>query len=518
MLVDLYSLAAKLLDSNKVKLLRNNKAIFSLALWLFLCCLSRLFATDFYPLYKGYPPTYKGPGFYQDDLAIARADKVNEFSFPLYFEPAWVSGNRKVGVLILHGYTSGPLQNVELQTFLYNHHIASYAMRFPGHGTTTEDLKKQNLEDWLEAIKKPLAFLKLRCDEVYVYGVCAGGSMALITAEQHPEIKGILLQAPFVKCGDSRFYTLTPIIPVADFFGIELGQAYVDIGMNTRHYCYPYNTLRSNFQILKSTAMVRRQISNIKVPILSIHSPLDPVADPESELYLGYASNAPFIKILWYGTEHTPLIHPNADIYQEILTFLQAPSESLTHSFYRSDQTEIIRSAPKPDTGDFFASYISGQNNRGSLEWPQYPFSSGFGVKAFQEKNHWGLGVGVVVDHLNSKLNPSFGYKWDTQLLITQDFGKNAWVMSSGEWYHEWVWEHVSYIQGTVIPDEPIGLKMGYRFPIWNRTYDDGFAQGDVGLDESGIQLKVRYYIQQRYEVHVGIELEPKSLVWGISL
>ena len=491
---------------------------------MFCCILLPAFAevtANYYPLYEGYPPKYSGAGYYQLDCLVAKEASVNEHSEPLYFEPDWKSAEKRVGVLIIHGYTSGPLQNIELQKYLYDKGVATYAIRLPGHGTNIDDLKVQNLEDWLKAIPGPLKFLRSRCDEIYIYGVCAGGTLSLLTAADNPYIKGIILQAPFVRSNFGPFYTVTPIIPFADFFNIDLGSVYVNIGMNSRHYCYPYNSLRSNFQLLRATLQARRKLSNIKVPILAIHSRTDNVADPQSEDYIARFSSAPYTKVLWFGDEHTPLIHPNAQIFSEILSFIQNPENAVSHQLdYDAQNTEIIKNDihKKPFSEAYNFSYTNQNNEEYLLEIPAPNYGERTNFLYSRKGNKRMLGWGFTSDHLNSVINPSLGYKYDLRFLLASQNLNNASIWGSYQMYLEFLWQHILYLKLDYLSELDRYASFGYRFPIFTNVSDDYFLQGEIAQNNYDWQQGINLYLYRTYKVFISREAKNDKVFWGFGL
>ena len=121
--------------------------------------------------------------------------------------------------------------------------------------------------------------------------------------------------------------------------------------------------------MVKSLGMAR-----IKVPVLAIHSRTDNVADPQSEYYIARFSSAPYTKILWFGDEHTPLIHPNAEIFAEISSFIHDPEyAAAAHQLaYDAKNTEIIKNEVhhKPFSAAYNFSYTNQNNEEYLLEIP----------------------------------------------------------------------------------------------------------------------------------------------------
>jgi hypothetical protein len=362
--------------------------------------------------------------------------------------------------------------------------------------------------------------LRTRCDEIYVYAVCFGGTLALITAADNPDIKGVILQAPFVRCNFGPFYTMTPIVPFADFFNVDMGIAYVNIGMNTRHYCYPYNPLRTNFQVLRGTLQARRKLPNLQVPVLSIHSRTDNVADIESEYYINRFSQTPAMKVLWYGNEHTPLIHPQPEIYQEILSFIHDPEYTASHQlYYDSANTEILHNTVhhKP-LSDFYTFQYTNQNNdEYLLEAPASDYGESVNFLYARKGNKRMLGWGMTSDHLNNVLNPSLGYKYDLRLLLANQNLTNAWLWGSYQLYVEFLWQHILYLKLDVLSDVDRYAYFGYRFPLLMDVHDDLFLQGELAQNNEDWQQGLNLYLFRTYKLFITKETKDDRVYWGVS-
>jgi carboxylesterase len=99
------------------------------------------------------------------------------------------------GVLLLHGFTATTFEVRGLADYL---HLAGHAISaplLPGHGTRPADLNRVSWQDWLATAEKSLAELQKNCRTVFVGGESMGGLLGLTLAQNHPEIKGLLLFA-----------------------------------------------------------------------------------------------------------------------------------------------------------------------------------------------------------------------------------------------------------------------------------------------------------------------------------
>ncbi|MFT9846019.1 alpha/beta hydrolase [Aneurinibacillus sp. REN35] len=108
-------------------------------------------------------------------------------------EPFFMEGNGDIGVLVQHGFT-GTTQSMRfLGESLAENGYTVYAPRLRGHGTHYEDMEMTTYQDWIASAEEGLNKLKASCSDIYVVGLSMGGTIALHLAEEHPDIRGIML-------------------------------------------------------------------------------------------------------------------------------------------------------------------------------------------------------------------------------------------------------------------------------------------------------------------------------------
>src|SRR4030042_3441997 len=90
-------------------------------------------------------------------------------------KPFLLKGGKEIGVLLLHGWTSPPVELLGLGKYLNSFGYTVSAPLLRGHGMKPEDLLGVTWQDWLEDAKKSLAELKKYSDKVFVGGVLVGG-------------------------------------------------------------------------------------------------------------------------------------------------------------------------------------------------------------------------------------------------------------------------------------------------------------------------------------------------------
>ncbi len=107
-------------------------------------------------------------------------------------EPFEHRGTTDTGVLVLHGFTGNPssMRGIAEAMAALGHHVE--LPRLPGHGTTIDEMLLTGWADWTGEVEAAYQRLAARADRVVVAGLSMGGSLALWTALQHPDIAGIV--------------------------------------------------------------------------------------------------------------------------------------------------------------------------------------------------------------------------------------------------------------------------------------------------------------------------------------
>lgn len=100
------------------------------------------------------------------------------------------------GVLVLHGFTGNPSSVRQLAGAFAAADLHVELPRLPGHGTTVEDMMTTSWSDWTGEVERAYERLVDRAASVVVAGLSMGGSLALWTAGQHPEVRGLVLVNP----------------------------------------------------------------------------------------------------------------------------------------------------------------------------------------------------------------------------------------------------------------------------------------------------------------------------------
>ena len=205
------------------------------------------------------------------------SDRTEQWSAPGV--PREADG-RRVGVLVLHGFTGSPASVRPWAEHLNEAGFAVAVPRLPGHGTRWQDLNRTTYADWYAEAEAALEKLGSECDQVVVAGLSMGGCLALDLAERRPrEVAGLVLVNPIVN-RERRDVGLLPflklVVPALPGIANDIKKVGVD------EVAYSLTPLRAAHSMLQGVKLVRARLPEVTQPLLLFRSRTDRVVDPSS--------------------------------------------------------------------------------------------------------------------------------------------------------------------------------------------------------------------------------------------
>ncbi|HEY3445333.1 MAG TPA: alpha/beta fold hydrolase [Myxococcales bacterium] len=185
----------------------------------------------------------------------------------------------KVGVLLLHGFTSSVRTVDGLAPRL---EAAGLAYKIPvmrGHGTRYQDLAGVRAQDWYDDAEAALLELAKSVDKVVVVGLSMGGLVALNLAMRHPDkIAGVVTLAAALRFQDP----LAPVAPALSRFvkSWPSPEAFRDQSLKHTSQNYPKFMTAAFGELLAYARETERRLPQVKVPICVVHSKRDQVVKP----------------------------------------------------------------------------------------------------------------------------------------------------------------------------------------------------------------------------------------------
>ncbi|TYR80469.1 prolyl oligopeptidase family serine peptidase [Priestia megaterium] len=194
-------------------------------------------------------------------------------------EAFYYEGNN-IGILVSHGFT-GSTQSMKPLGEAY--HQAGYTIcgpRLKGHGTHYEEMEQTTYQDWIHSVEEGLAWLKARCDTIFVTGLSMGGTLTLYLAENYPEIKGIAPINAAIEIPAMEHLKETDEPRFLDVIGSDIKKA------NVQELAYEKTPVQSVKQILKLMEIVKDDLHKVTCPALIFVSDEDHVVPPLNSTYI----------------------------------------------------------------------------------------------------------------------------------------------------------------------------------------------------------------------------------------
>lgn len=232
----------------------------------------------------------------------------------------------RIGVLLIHGYTSSPLDFKPMIDFLSRKNITVLAPLLKGHGTSPQNLATTSYVDWEKSVKDAFNILKKNCSSLFVVGHSFGGNLCIELVKKN-KVKGFISIATpvfFQKQGFVRamFYSLR-------FFKVFFKKKYPSDYNNTinkARFVYnsaPVNTMSSVIKIIRKSI---RDLDKVKCPVLVLQSRGDKTTNPKSAdfIYNKIGCNKKELKII-NDSHHLFILDKkvNKGVFKDIYYFIK---------------------------------------------------------------------------------------------------------------------------------------------------------------------------------------------------
>ncbi len=236
-----------------------------------------------------------------------------------------LEGDRR-GILLIHGFTATPSQMRPLGEALHREGYTVLGVLLPGHGTTVEDMERQNWSVWLKACRDSFNTLAKRCNEISVAGLSMGGILALILASELPVKAAVSIAAPLRLQNILAKYSWLLGVFVRYQGWPEDPEKDTKERENAYHIGYPVTPVRKVPDLLRLAHMAERGLPAIRCPLLVVQPRKDDTVRLDSpDLILKGAVNSPYRKMLWLeNSRHVCTVEPEFDLlFGEISEFLR---------------------------------------------------------------------------------------------------------------------------------------------------------------------------------------------------
>jgi carboxylesterase len=211
------------------------------------------------------------------------------------------SAGRRVGALLIHGYTGSVAETRPMGEYLAARGLAVRCPLLPGHGTTPQDLTRIRWQAWAAEVEAALEELRHRCDAVFVGGLSLGSLLTLWLGARHPDIAGLIPMSPAIRV-QNRLLPLTlglryllkynPFGPIGDD---DLG----DPEAKRRIWCYDETPLWGGGEIFLLQRQVAKALPSIRQPVLIFQGRRDAQVDPRAAQIIYDAIGSTDKRVVW---------------------------------------------------------------------------------------------------------------------------------------------------------------------------------------------------------------------------
>jgi carboxylesterase len=231
--------------------------------------------------------------------------------------------NSKVGIVLVHGFTSTPSVMRPWGEFLNNHGFTVRVPLLPGHGTSIADLDEVSWQQWPAEIESHVNQLLTECEKVILCGFSMGAAASLHVASRYQsQLTGLILVNPMIH----RKNAWPIAVKIASRLVKSFGTAGSDIKRgDVIQWKYDRTPMRAAHQLLRLLEETRPLLPNIKSPLLLFRSVTDhTLPASNSELILSSIGSNQRQEITLQNSYHVaPLDHDQEQIFSESLKFIR---------------------------------------------------------------------------------------------------------------------------------------------------------------------------------------------------
>ncbi len=182
----------------------------------------------------------------------------------------------QAGALVLHGFTGSPHSVRGVARALAEAGLVVHAPLLPGHGTSPDDIQATAWEDWRAAAEVAWVDLAARCDQVVVFGLSMGGTLATALATDHPEIAGIVVVNPYIDPpADSFQDLLRGLLAVGETWIPGIGSDIARPG--SREVGYGGTPINGLLSLCQALDRLEPRLGRVTCPVLILTSRVDHV-------------------------------------------------------------------------------------------------------------------------------------------------------------------------------------------------------------------------------------------------
>jgi carboxylesterase len=233
-----------------------------------------------------------------------------------------LTGGRRIGVLLSHGFTSSPLSIRPWGRALAERGYGVRVPLLPGHATSWEDLNTKTWEDWYGALRSEFDTLAAEHDAVVIGGLSMGGALVLrLAADLGEQVSGVIVVNPALatKRLDAKVLVVLKHL-VGSFPGLanDIKKAGVE------EHGYTRTPLKAIHSLVRSWKPLVADLPKITAPLIYFRSAVDHVVDEASQpIILGGIGSTDVEVIMLPDSYHVATLDNDAEtIFEKSAEFI----------------------------------------------------------------------------------------------------------------------------------------------------------------------------------------------------
>ena len=190
--------------------------------------------------------------------------------------------NSKIGIYIIHGFTSSTREVKDLAKYLGNNGFHAVANNLQGHGTNPEDCNRYKFTDWMQSVEQDFANLLTSNDSIFVIGLSMGSILAMHIASLFP-INGAIFASSAINF-QHKFQAniLVPLLHKIYKYRPKKFSYPKNIRNDIKFMGYDVWPMSALNEFRKLTVHVKKELNKIQCPTLFIHSNIDLLSQKEN--------------------------------------------------------------------------------------------------------------------------------------------------------------------------------------------------------------------------------------------
>lgn len=231
--------------------------------------------------------------------------------------------------IVIHGFSGSPYDLHILAEHFAESGLDVEVPLLAGHGADFNSLMKSEQEDWIKSVESVLVANMDKYNKIFLVGYSFGANIAIHLSLKYSQIvNGIVALGAFIYKRKELLGRL--LLPLAKLFpnfsytktwlSDEEKQIYPEIG---RHVKLPMGSLNKIANFLDN--YTKKEISQVTVPVLVIHSRDDEVSHPRGSEYLfNHLTVADKSLFVLNKHDHNPVLNTRRDyVFNTIYNFIK---------------------------------------------------------------------------------------------------------------------------------------------------------------------------------------------------